>query len=503
MTISLIACVCKHANGLAIGKDNDLLFRIKEDMTHFKNITSRQYENTPSKLSKNVIVMGRKTWFSLPSTRRPLKDRINIVLTNDKKLLALTPYPWQCRVSWSSHAKYFDQDVYYMTFKQFCKFYRLTQANTFVIGGGHIYDMFLNSEATVKPSRVYLTEVTGFKWLTEPDTFMPHLDASYKLIDASEKKHSVHQKFDYRFLEYTRDKKVTDEQKYIDLCNRVLTDGKPRPDRTGVGTISVFGEQLRFNLRDCVPLLTSKRVPWKSAIEELLWFMRGDTDSAILKNKGVNIWNGNSSREFLDSRGLYDYREGVIGASYGFQWRFFGAKYSQAFADTSRIDRSKVGGFDQLQYIIKELRDNPYSRRALMCYWNPPELSKMALPPCHFSCQFYVEDEKYLNCHFTMRSNDLFLGNPFNIFSYAVLTYIIAAKCDLLPGDLVYTGGDVHIYQNHVEQVREQVNRQLRPLPKLFINPNIKYKEIQDIDISDFDVVGYFPHASIKAPMAV
>jgi thymidylate synthase len=234
--------------------------------------------------------------------------------------------------------------------------------------------------------------------------------------------------------------------------------------------------------------------------------MKGDTDAKLLQRNGVKIWDGNTSREFLDNRGLQHYPEGVLGAGYGFQWRFFGAKYCYAFADTSKIDTSKVGGFDQLDYVINELKNNPLGRRALMCYWNPPDFDKTALQPCHYSCQFYVDyknNEPRLDCHFTMRSTDVFLGLPFNIFSYTVLTYIIALKCDMKPGKLVYTGGDVHIYKNHIEQVKEQLSRELRPLPRLIINKDIKDMDFADISVSDFDIVGYFPHPPIKAPMAV
>jgi thymidylate synthase len=186
--------------------------------------------------------------------------------------------------------------------------------------------------------------------------------------------------------------------------------------------------------------------------------------------------------------------------------RFFGAKYSQAFADTSKVDTSKIGGFDQISYILDLLQNDPFSRRILMSYWNPPDFEKTALLPCHFNVQFYVEElnnQRYLSCHFTMRSNDLFLGHPFNIFSYAVMTYILAAKSNMKPKELVFTGGDVHIYKNHIEQVNEQLNRLNRPLPKLILNPAVKYKDFKDITIDDFNIVGYFPHGMIKAPMAV
>jgi thymidylate synthase len=233
--------------------------------------------------------------------------------------------------------------------------------------------------------------------------------------------------------------------------------------------------------------------------EEYAWFQVSKKD--ISTNIKQDVYNFS-----VKGDNTYTVNNLAVHNCYGWQWRFFGAKYSHAFSDTSKINTSKIGGFDQLEYVIRELKENPMGRRALMSYWNPPDFDKMVLPPCHYSCQFYVEErnnERYLNCHFTMRSTDVFLGLPFNIFSYAVLTYIIAIKCNMKPGTLVYTGGDVHIYKNHIDQVEEQLTRTMRPLPKLIVNKDVEYKDFSEISITDFDVVGYFPHPPIKAPMAV
>ena len=503
MTINLISCVANYKNKLAIGRNNGLLFRLKEDLEFFRKITSESLSKD-SKLHKNVLLMGRKTWFSIPRERRPLKNRINLVLTNDKDLLNLSRFP-----GYSFNPK-FDKTVYFLTYKQFVSFYKITNANVFVIGGNQIYNLFLNnSKDYLIPSKVYLTEVYDYKpeKSLEPDVFMDNLRQNYKLISYSEKKRDNSSDLSFRFLEYRNFPGYkSEENKYLDLAKYVIENGNVRPDRTGVGTTSIFGNQLHFDISECVPLLTTKRVPWKHCIEELLWFMRGDTDAKILQNKGVKIWDGNTSREFLDSRGLYHYEPGILGAGYGWQWRFFGGKYSQAFANTKDLDTSKIGGFDQLEYVIDLLKTDPFSRRIMMCYWNPPDFEKTALLPCHYSVQFYVEErdnQKYLCCLFNMRSNDFLLGNPFNIFSYAVLTYIISMKCDMKPGKLIYSGGDIHIYNNHIEQINEQLSRDPRPLPKLKLNPDVKTKRIQDISIDDFEVIGYFPHPFIKAPMAV
>jgi len=507
MPINIIACVANYKNKLAIGKNNGLLFKLRKDLSFFKTVTMTNYSNqTEGSLpSENVVLMGRKTWFSISREKRPLKNRLNLILTNDPDLLRISPLP-------KSHFNNLNKSVYFVTFNQFIRFYNSKNPNVYVIGGSEIYDLFLKKEnSNLKVDRVYLTEVYDYKPEPnlEPDCFMTPLDQSYKLISVSEKQYDNSYNLHYRFLMYKKTictNTNSSEKQYLNLAKTILENGKSRPDRTGVGTISSFGHKMEFDISETVPLLTTKRVPWKSCIEELLWFMRGDTDTKILQRRGVKIWDGNTSREFLDSRGLPHYEVGILGKGYGWQWRFFGANYSQAFADTSCIDRNKIGGFDQLSYIEYLLKSDPFSRRILMSYWNPPDFDKTALNPCHFSCQFYVREEnneKFLSCLFNMRSNDLFLGNPFNIFSYAVLTYILAIRCDMKPDKLIYMGGDVHIYQNHINQIKEQLERTPRSEPRLIVNDDIKYKPFHEMTISDFDIVGYFPHPSIKAPMAV
>ena len=297
------------------------------------------------------------------------------------------------------------------------------------------------------------------------------------------------------------------EQAYLSLLSHVLENGIERNDRTGVGVLSCFGNQIRMNIEHSVPLLTTKRVAWKQVIHELLWFLRGDTDVKLLQKEKVKIWDLNTSREFLDSRGLGHYPEFVLGPGYGFQWRFFGAKYSVEYADTSKVDVQQIGGFDQIKYIEDQLKTNPYSRRIMLNAWNPLHMNEMALVPCHYGCQFYVfekNDKRYLSCMVNLRSNDLFLGAPFNLFSYTVLTYLFALKCDMIPYELVYTVGDYHIYLNHLSQVKEQLLRvPSDTLPTLSINPLVKDKDWNEITIDDFKVLNYNPQAPIKAPMAV
>lgn len=290
------------------------------------------------------------------------------------------------------------------------------------------------------------------------------------------------------------------EQQYLDLLSEIINNGKQRPDRTGTGTLGVFCRQLRFDISDSIPLLTTKFVPWKACVKEMLWFLKGQTDATILKEQGVHIWDGNTSRDFLDSRGLNDLPEGDVGATYGFQWRHFGADYK-----TCRDDYDNVG-FDQISYIINELKTNPYSRRIFMSAWNPAAIERMALPPCHVTAQFYVDEDggaKHLSCHMMMRSTDVCLGLPFNIFSYASLTYLIAKLVNMVPKELIITMGDTHVYLDHVEPFKEQLTRETFPFPRLVIHDEVLSKTIDCITVDDFSLDGYIHHPPIKAKMSV
>jgi thymidylate synthase len=266
-------------------------------------------------------------------------------------------------------------------------------------------------------------------------------------------------------------------RQYHDLLRLVLEKGQPRADRTGTGTLSIFGAQTRFDLRPSgpgFPLLTTKKLHIKSIIYELLWFLRGDTNIGYLNEHGVTIWD-----EWADEKG-------DLGRVYGAQWRDWRG------ANGVRVD--------QIERLIAEMKENPNSRRLIVSAWNPAEIEAMALPPCHVLFQFYAEDGE-LSCQLYQRSADLFLGVPFNIASYALLTMMVAQVVDLTPGDFVHTFGDLHLYMNHLEQAREQLTRDCRPLPRMKLNPSVK--NIRDFRFEDFDLVDYDPHPSIKAPIAV
>ncbi|MGO4501978.1 MULTISPECIES: thymidylate synthase [unclassified Dyella] len=261
---------------------------------------------------------------------------------------------------------------------------------------------------------------------------------------------------------------------YLDLLQHVLDHGTEKADRTGTGTRSVFGWQMRFDLAEGFPLVTTKKLHLKSIIHELIWFLQGDTNIAYLKQNGVSIWD-----EWADA-------DGNLGPVYGQQWRAW--------------PTADGGVVDQIRWVVEEIKRNPDSRRLLVSAWNVGELPKMALMPCHALFQFYVADGK-LSCQLYQRSGDIFLGVPFNIASYALLTHMIAQVCNLGVGDFVHTLGDAHLYNNHVEQARLQLSREPRALPRLELNPEVR--SIFDFRYEDIAIVGYEPHGAIKAPVAV
>lgn len=261
---------------------------------------------------------------------------------------------------------------------------------------------------------------------------------------------------------------------YLELLRDILENGEARGDRTGTGTLSVFGRQLRYDLSEGFPVVTTKRIHMKSVIHELLWFLSGDTNVRYLQENGVRIWN-----EWADENG-------DLGPVYGSQWRAW---------ETPEGKR-----IDQIAEVVESIRNNPSSRRHLISAWNVAEIDNMKLPPCHYTFQFYVAKGK-LSCMFTMRSSDTFLGLPFNLAQYALLTHMIAQQCDLEPGELIYSGADVHIYNDHLEQVKLQLTREPLPLPKLVIKR--KPDSIFDYRYEDFELIGYEHHPAIKATVSV
>jgi thymidylate synthase len=331
-----------------------------------------------------------------------------------------------------------------------------------------------------------------------------------------------------------------EEYQYLDLIRDILSRGEHRPDRTGTGTLSLFAPpQLRFSLSrpdpaspttaeriPVLPLLTTKRVFLRAVTTELLWFVSGCTTSKPLSDAGIHIWDGNGSREFLDKLGFTEREQGDLGPVYGFQWRHFGAEYKDSRTDyTGR-------GVDQIQEIVRKLKTNPYDRRIILSAWNVADLSKMALPPCHMFAQFYVsypdaprgeaalqqlrtqnasdgitEQQKargHLSCVLYQRSCDMGLGVPFNIASYALLTHMLAYACDLVPGELIHTMGDAHVYLDHIDALKEQLLREPREFPTLNIKRDDRGSgEMDGWKVEELEVLGYKPHGGIKMKMSV
>lgn len=287
----------------------------------------------------------------------------------------------------------------------------------------------------------------------------------------------------------------SEEYQYLNLIQNILDNGTWEIGRNG-RTKSIFGHSMRFSLADGkIPILTTKKTAWKTCLKELLWFIRGETDNKLLQDQNVHIWDGNSSREFLDSRGLYTTREGLIGSGYGFQWRHFNAPYD------NQSGKALEKGIDQLQQIIDALKDplQRTSRRLIMTAWNPCQLDEMALPPCHIMCQFNVHDGNKLSCCMMQRSADCTLGSPFNIASYSFLTHLLAKHCGLEAYEFVYFMGNSHIYEEHIEPINEIFKRTPFPFPTI----NIKEvrENINDYQVEDFVVTGYQHHDPIKFRM--
>ena len=288
------------------------------------------------------------------------------------------------------------------------------------------------------------------------------------------------------------------DSQYCSILRHILMKGDRRETRSGL-CHSIFGKTMTFDIRHSLPILTTKKMAWKSCVEELLWFLRGDTDSKNLEAKGVNIWKGNTTREFLDKQGLSHLPEGETGANYSFQWRNFGGQWP-----------NKCDGVDQITNVIKSLKEDPYSRRHIVSAWNPKSLDETALPPCHIMFQFYVkkpahgEEVPRLSCQMYQRSADWFLGAPFNMLSYALLTHIIAKKVDMVPHKLIMVFGDTHMYANHLENCRKQISLlgSAYTSPSMWIDPVVKELDFNEININHFKILNYSSHEKLTALMS-
>ena len=460
---NLIACL-DSKNG--IGKDNSIPWKCPEDLKYFKGLT----EN-------NIVVMGRKTFDSID--KKPLKNRFNIIISS-------TLYKEDFTFENLSIVKDFKSAL-----NEIENFKKLNgkSIETFVIGGASIYQYFL-STFKYQIKNIYITRINKNH---DCDTFFPikYINLNYVLRYVGEELTMDNGKIVY--LKYEKNSDGHGEYQYLNIANDIINTGDKIIDRTGIGILSKFGIQMRFNLQDGFPLLTTKKVFLRGVIEELLWFLKGSTNSKELEEKNVMIWKDNTSRAFLDSLGL-DYEDGDGGPIYGFQMRHFGAKYEG-------YDKDYTGqGFDQIEYVLNQIKTNPNSRRIVMSLWNPPDLENQCLPPCHVLYQWHVANKK-LHCSLYQRSGDFGLGVPFNIASASLLTMIFAKICDLELGDFVHNIGNAHVYKNHIEPLLKQISRDPFPFPIMKIKRRLEKPE--QYSIEDFELIGYLSHEPIKMTMAV
>ena len=459
--------IVAYDSNYGIGFNNEIQWNVSEDMEHFSRTTQGGPEST------NAVIMGRKTWESIPPKTRPLKNRLNVVLSRSEGFIpeqgVLKFHSVEaCIKGLSKDHKYLDE--------------------VFVIGGSEIYCQFLDSPVI---TTVYTTEIHSTREF-RADRYFPTIEG-FTQMESSTITTSAYSSTGYRFVKYEREN--AEEGQYLDMCNNIIDLGYPKSDRTGTGTFSTFGRTMRFSLRGGnMPLMTTKRVFWRGVVEELLFFVSGKTDTNILSDKGVNIWKGNTSRDFLDTRGLTNYKESTMGPMYGFQWRHWGAEYKGSSSDYTGK------GIDQLQKCIDMIKNDPNSRRIIMSAWNVADLPKGVLPPCHYSVQFACYGDE-LSMIVTMRSVDIGLGFPFNVASYSLLLHMIAQITNKNPGDIVFNTGDTHVYFNHVEGLKEQISRVPRGFPMINLNGSVN--RIDDFKASDIELVEYYPYPTIKMDMAI
>ncbi len=483
VSLNLVVSVTQN---YLIGTKNDLLITSKEDLKRFYKLTTSKYPEG----DKNIVIMGYNTWLSIPEDKKPLKNRLNIVITLNH----------QGELTESENLKVFG-DLY--SCMEFCN--ENSNGKIFIIGGQSIYEQTIQN---YKIDTIYLTKFIDdyrFKKTEETKSFPFEILSDYECIneinshdDCSvyDDSGSYKDKININYYTYqSKDSYNKGEYQYLNLLKKVRDEGILGDTRNGE-TISLFGERMVFDMNDGFPLLTTKKMGYKTILRELLWFISGSTSNKDLQDKNVTIWNLNSTREFLDSRNL-DYEEGDLGPVYGFQWRHSGAEYIDRNTDYTNK------GVDQLQNVIDLIQNDPHSRRIIINSWNPSDLDKMALPPCHMMCQFHVNTEtKTLNCQLYQRSGDMFLGVPFNIASYAFLLHIVAGMTRYKPGKLIHILGDTHIYKNHCDSVNKQFERIPLQFPHLEILEDLSTLNIDELKEEYFVIKDYKSYDKITAPMS-
>lgn len=505
---SIISAFTKGNRG--IGYKNGLPWKIKEDMDWFKKITTQTYPEYPD---GNSVIMGRNTWDSLPEKFKPLPDRYNYVLTRRKS--NFTTNSNQNVYAEDSDPKYkntcYINRFDFVTNNCFISTHGL-KLKHFVIGGQQLYEQTINMPEC---EELFITEIDENVYLSNSDSkgnstpksiqcdaFFPEIPKHFRKVkEISGKTPGVTFQI-WKNLRYPE----SSENQYISMLKKILKEGELTKGRNG-NVLSLFGDfQHKFDLREGFPLLTTKRMPFDVIIKELLFFIRGDTDAKILSEDGVHIWDGNTTREFLDQRGLKGYPEGDMGPMYGWNWRNFGAEYQGC-----DINYAKQG-YDQLYHLIDAIVNDPNSRRLLLTTFDPSKVQQSVLAPCHgLVVQFNVSDWKYLDCKMYQRSVDTALGYPFNIASYAAFMHIVSHVTDLTPRYLYMTLGDTHIYENHTDKVTRHFDRHPLKYPSLEIHKSFestestttkdRIKYLESLKASDFELKDYNYYPGIKMEM--
>src|SRR3989344_2321719 len=482
----LITAIVAVDSEWGIGKNNNIPWNCPSDREKFKSITSE----CPKDLI-NVVIMGRKTYQTI---NKPLSDRIIYIISNTININNDNIKTFRC-INDAINNAYNKPNIH----------------KIFIVGGCNIY-----LEGILHPLCNNIL-ITKFIHNYNCDVKFPYniLKDNYTL----EKNKLCNIEYD----EYTYVRNNIGEKSYLELLNKIILNGDKTNNRTGIDTLSLFSENLRFDLyeknnqesiRMIVPLLTTKHVSFRLIYEELLWFLRGDNTIDYLKEKNIHIWDANTSREFLDKCNLKNYREGEIGPGYGSNWRHFGAKY--VCENDKKVYMLGIANkeIDQIEYIINNIKKNPFDRRHVLTAWNPTQLDEVALPACHLMSIFKVSPDvlgnpKWLSCKLVMRSADVFLGVPFNIVSYSILTHMIANITGLVAKELAVVMVDAHLYTNHIEQAKLQSYRQILGFPYIVFSEEIKKKinnstiKIDDFVSDSIILTNYYSHNLIQADMAI
>ena len=475
-----------------IGVNNQLPWSLKGDLIRFKQLTLN-----------STVIMGRKTWDSLPTSVKPLPNRKNIVITNQLEM-----------------RQYNNDNLVFIDWESLMNdlYNYIKTDNAWIIGGSNILKLAQNS---LTISRYCFTEVY-FNKKKDTSKFDVFIDNTYNTIlnsndynmyNVSNIKNEIQKDTNadlyYRFYDLIHNDGITsvdvifksEEDQYLNIMKTIMERGIERNDRTGTGTLSIFGTQQRYDLSESFPISTTKRIFLRGVFEELMLYLSGRTDNNILMEKNIRIWEGNTSREFLDKRGLTNYKEGDMGETYGFNFRNYGGDYKGC---ENNYPPGLIG-YDQLKNALNLIKNDPTSRRIIINLWNPATLHKAALPSCLMMYQFYVDTiASKLNLQIYIRSSDYFLANNWNTCTGALLVHMICHLKDinLTPGELIVVTSDTHIYKTHLEQVNVNLTRKTRPQPILDFNCDER-NDITEFKFEDINLIGYTCASSIKADMAV